>query len=83
MWHEQVRELAQAVMAQRTEVEVFLVSSLQLVSARCSGCCALQPCQGSPGACNDTQARCDRLGHLPEGMVTEVFAQLMWVHPAP
>lgn len=37
MWHEQVRELAQAVMAQRTEVEVFLVSSLQLVSAHCCG----------------------------------------------
>ena len=50
MSHEQVRELAQAVMAQRTEVEVFLVSSLQLVSARCCSHCALQPCRGSPGA---------------------------------
>ena len=83
MWHEQVRELAQAVMAQRSEVEVFLVSSLQLVSARCPGHCALQPCQGSPGACIDKQAWCDRTGHLMKGMMAGVLAQLMSVHPAP
>ena len=64
MWHEQVRELAQAVMAQRTEVEVFLVSSLQLVSVRCFGHFAHQPCRRSPGACNDARDWCDRTGHL-------------------
>ena len=72
----------QAVMAQRTEVDVFLVSSLQLVSAHCCGHSVPSALPIQPGACNDEQAWCDRTGHLMKGMMTGVLAQLMSVHSA-